>query len=50
MSKNIFCIGELLIDMVCIDNKGLKDGEKMEKSLIKKQVERQQMWQLVFQS
>ncbi|NOW05564.1 carbohydrate kinase [Clostridium beijerinckii] len=31
MSKNIFCIGELLIDMVCVDNKGLKDGEKFEK-------------------
>ena len=31
MSKNIFCIGELLIDMVCVDNKGLKNGEKFEK-------------------
>ncbi|MBN7575207.1 carbohydrate kinase [Clostridium sp. 2-1] len=31
MNKNIFCIGELLIDMVCVDNKGLKDGEKFEK-------------------
>ncbi len=31
MSSNIFCIGELLIDMVCVDNKGLKDGEKFEK-------------------
>jgi fructokinase len=31
MSNNIFCIGELLIDMVCVDNKGLKDGEKFEK-------------------
>ncbi|NSB13426.1 carbohydrate kinase family protein [Clostridium beijerinckii] len=31
MSKNIFCIGELLIDMVCVDNKGLKDGERFEK-------------------
>lgn len=29
--NNIFCIGELLIDMVCVDNKGLKDGEKFEK-------------------
>ena len=31
MSNNIFCIGELLIDMVCVDNKGLKNGEKFEK-------------------
>ena len=31
MKNNIFCIGELLIDMVCVDNKGLKDGEKFEK-------------------
>jgi fructokinase len=31
MSSNIFCIGELLIDMVCVDNKGLKYGEKFEK-------------------
>ncbi len=31
MSSNIFCIGELLIDMVCVDNKGLKNGEKFEK-------------------
>ncbi len=31
MSNNIFCIGELLIDMVCVDNKGLKSGEKFEK-------------------
>ena len=31
MENNIFCIGELLIDMVCVDNKGLKDGEKFEK-------------------
>ncbi|EKQ57089.1 MULTISPECIES: carbohydrate kinase [unclassified Clostridium] len=31
MNNNIYCIGELLIDMVCIDNKGLKDGEKFEK-------------------
>lgn len=31
MNSNIFCIGELLIDMVCVDNKGLKDGEKFEK-------------------
>lgn len=31
MKKNIFCIGELLIDMVCVDNKGLKNGEKFEK-------------------
>ena len=31
MSSNIFCIGELLIDMVCVDDKGLKNGEKFEK-------------------
>lgn len=31
MSNNIFCIGELLIDMVCVDNKGLKNGEAFEK-------------------
>jgi fructokinase len=31
MSNNIFCIGELLIDMVCVDGKGLKNGEKFEK-------------------
>ena len=31
MNNNVFCIGELLIDMVCVDNKGLKDGEKFEK-------------------
>lgn len=31
MKKNFFCIGELLIDMVCVDNKGLKNGEKFEK-------------------
>ena len=31
MSNNIFCIGELLIDMVCVDNKGLKNGESFEK-------------------
>ncbi len=31
MSGNIFCIGELLIDMVCVDNKGLINGEKFEK-------------------
>lgn len=31
MKNNVFCIGELLIDMVCVDNKGLKDGEKFEK-------------------
>ena len=31
MSNKIFCIGELLIDMVCVDNKGLKNGEKFEK-------------------
>ncbi|WP_238884403.1 carbohydrate kinase [Clostridium sp. YIM B02551] len=31
MSNNVFCIGELLIDMVCVDNKGLKNGEKFEK-------------------
>lgn len=31
MNKNIFCIGELLIDMVCVDNKGLRNGEKFEK-------------------
>lgn len=30
MSK-IYCIGELLIDMVCIDGKGLKNGDKFEK-------------------
>ena len=31
MNKNIFCIGELLIDMVCVDNRGLINGEKFEK-------------------
>lgn len=31
MNNNIYCIGELLIDMVYIDNKGLKKGEKFEK-------------------
>lgn len=31
MRDNVFCIGELLIDMVCVDNKGLKLGEKFEK-------------------
>ncbi|WP_315079676.1 carbohydrate kinase [uncultured Clostridium sp.] len=31
MNSNVFCIGELLIDMVCVDNKGLKYGEKFEK-------------------
>ena len=31
MNNNVFCIGELLIDMVCVDNKGLKNGEKFEK-------------------
>lgn len=31
MNKKIFCIGELLIDMVCVDNKGLINGEKFEK-------------------
>ncbi len=31
MGKSIFCIGELLIDMVCVDNKGLILGEKFEK-------------------
>ena len=31
MNKNVFCIGELLIDMVCVDNKGLMYGEKFEK-------------------
>ena len=31
MSNKVFCIGELLIDMVCVDNKGLKDGIKFEK-------------------
>jgi fructokinase len=31
MNNNVFCIGELLIDMVCVDNKGLNDGEKFEK-------------------
>ncbi|PWJ89002.1 fructokinase [Oceanotoga teriensis] len=29
--NNIFCIGELLIDMVCTDKKGLKYGKKFEK-------------------
>ncbi|MDU4937675.1 MAG: carbohydrate kinase [Clostridium sp.] len=29
--SNIYCIGELLIDMICIDNKGLKNGELFEK-------------------
>ena len=29
--SNVFCIGELLIDMVCIDNKGLKYGQTFEK-------------------
>lgn len=31
MNSTVFCIGELLIDMVCVDNKGLKYGEKFEK-------------------
>ncbi|MDD6770507.1 carbohydrate kinase family protein [Inconstantimicrobium porci] len=31
MSNNIFCIGEALIDMMCIDNKGLKNGRMFEK-------------------
>jgi len=31
MESKVFCIGELLIDMVCVDNKGLKAGEKFEK-------------------
>ncbi|MDY3207280.1 carbohydrate kinase [Clostridium baratii] len=31
MGNRVFCIGELLIDMICVDNKGLKDGEKFEK-------------------
>lgn len=31
MSSKIFCIGELLIDMVCVDGKGLKNGERFEK-------------------
>lgn len=31
MENKVFCIGELLIDMVCVDNKGLKNGEKFEK-------------------
>jgi fructokinase len=31
MVSKVFCIGELLIDMVCVDNKGLKYGEKFEK-------------------
>lgn len=31
MISKVFCIGELLIDMVCVDNKGLKYGEKFEK-------------------
>lgn len=29
--NNVFCIGELLIDMVCVDGKGLKKGIKFEK-------------------
>ena len=33
MGNRVFCIGELLIDMICVDNKGLKDGEKFEKKL-----------------
>lgn len=31
MRTNIFCIGELLIDMVCVDGKGLKNGVNFEK-------------------
>lgn len=31
MGNRVFCIGELLIDMICVDNKGLKEGEKFEK-------------------
>ena len=31
MVNSVFCIGELLIDMVCVDNKGLINGEKFEK-------------------
>ena len=31
MNNNVFCIGELLIDMVCVDDKGLINGEKFEK-------------------
>lgn len=31
MSNNIFCIGEALIDMMCVDNKGLKYGQMFEK-------------------
>ncbi len=31
MGTNIFCIGELLIDMVCVDGKGLKNGVNFEK-------------------
>ena len=30
MGNRVFCIGELLIDMICVDNKGLKDGEKFD--------------------
>ena len=33
-SNNIFCIGEALIDMMCIDNKGLKNGRMFEKKVI----------------
>lgn len=31
MNNKVFCIGELLVDMVCIDGLGLKDGVKFEK-------------------
>lgn len=31
MNNKVFCIGELLVDMVCIDGLGLKDGVTFEK-------------------
>ena len=31
MGNKVFCIGELLIDMICVDGKGLKYGENFEK-------------------
>lgn len=31
MSSKVFCIGEVLIDMVCVDGKGLKEGVVFEK-------------------
>jgi len=34
MRKNIFCIGDLLIDMVCVDNKGLILEEMFEKKQV----------------